>query len=102
MEEAGSKSKVMIINYKKISLRKLDEKWNQVSRVYPLDRINPEYILGIVEQAYTRPYLDYIDSMYPYPINFRFPEFMLFKGQGSSGFDTNKVRSKFDIKMFVD
>jgi len=26
MEEAGSKSKVMIINYKKISLRKLDEK----------------------------------------------------------------------------
>jgi len=26
MKEAGGKSKVMIINYKKISLRKLDEK----------------------------------------------------------------------------
>jgi hypothetical protein len=65
------------------------------SEFTPLDRIGPRYILGIVKQAYglrvqqihkptyKRPYLDYIYRMYPYPINFRFPDFTLFNGQRS-------------------
>jgi hypothetical protein len=54
----------------------------------PLYRIDPEYILGIVEQVYglrvqqihiptyKKHYPDYIDRMCPYPRKFRFPDFM--------------------------
>jgi hypothetical protein len=58
-----------------------------------LDRIDSEYILGVVELAYgsrvqqihrltyKRPYPNCIDRIYPYPPNFKFPNFILFNGQ---------------------
>jgi hypothetical protein len=52
----------------------------------PLTRVDPKYILGIVEQdhwykvqqihrpTYKRLYPNYTDRMYLYPINFKFPD----------------------------
>jgi hypothetical protein len=59
-----------------------------------LDRINPKYILEVVEQAYIprvqqiyrptyNPYPDYRDRICPCPTNFRFLDFTLFNGQRS-------------------
>lgn len=59
-----------------------------------LDRINPKYILEVVEQVYIprvqqiyrstyNPYPDYKDRICPYPTNFRFLDFTLFNGQRS-------------------
>ena len=60
----------------------------------PLNRVDPEYILG-VDQAYgsriqqihismyRRVYPDYIDKMCPYSINFIFLDFMFFNGKRS-------------------
>jgi hypothetical protein len=71
VEEARSNSKARIMGVKMIPS---DPKFNT-----PLDMINPEYILEVVEQAYgprvqqiykstyMRPYPEYIDRMYLYP-----------------------------------
>ena len=91
MEEARSNSKERIINYENISLKNMGVKMISSD----LDMIDPEYILKVVEQTYgsriqqihkptyIRPYPEYIDKMYHYPINFRFLNFTLFNGQGS-------------------
>jgi hypothetical protein len=86
----------MIINYKDISLRNIGEKTipDNLEFNTQLDRIDLDYILGVVEHAYgsrvqqihrltyKRSYPNYIDRMYPYSSNFKFPNFILFNGQG--------------------
>jgi hypothetical protein len=99
IEEAGSNSKVRITNYEDILLKKHRRKKKTIPGNpefnTPLDKIDPKYILWVVKQAYgprvqqthrptyERPYLDYTDILYPYPINFKFSNFMLFNGQGT-------------------
>jgi hypothetical protein len=60
---------------------------NNLEITEPQNRVDPKYILRIVEQdhghrvqqihspTYRRPYPNYIDMMYLYPINFKFPDF---------------------------
>jgi hypothetical protein len=94
VKEAGSNLKTRIINYENFSLRNMDEKMILGNPKFTsLDKIDPKYILGIVEQAYgprvqqihrptyKRRFPDYINIMYLYPTNFRFLEFTLFNGQ---------------------
>jgi hypothetical protein len=94
MEKDGSNSEARIINYKDISPRNMGEKMILGNPEFNtlLDRIDLEYILGVVKHvyilkvhqihilAYRKPYPDYIDIMYPYSISFKFSHFMLFNG----------------------
>ena len=94
MEKDGSNSKARIINYKDISPRNMGEKMILDNPEFNtlLDRIDLEYILGVVKHvyilkvhqihilAYRKPYPDYIYIMYPYSISFKFSNFMLFNG----------------------